>query len=258
MLEKAKNLKGFALEALDGRIGTVAEFYFDDRHWTVRYLVADTGTWLDERQILVSPLAIGSVNWLDKTISVNQTLGQIEDGPALQTHMPISRHFEESYHDFHGLPSYWDGSLAWGDHLDVASAREQLDRIRKVEDTWDHHLRSSKEVAGYDLLATDGAIGHLEDFILEDASWTFRYLVVDTRNWWPGKKVLISPRWIDEIRWLEKKVVVLMTRNDIRTSPEYSESALLEREYEARLHRHYARDGYWETDHALALTIYEE
>jgi hypothetical protein len=248
MLDKVKDLKGFALEALDGPIGSVAELYFDDQHWTVRYLVADTGTWLTGRQVLVSPFAVTTVNRADRTISVNLTRKQIEDSPPLENHKPVSRQFEESYHSYYGWPSYWDGQYAWGSYLYAAMARDHMDRSRKEESSWDHHLRSTKDGTGYHIQASDGEIGHVEDFVVDDASWTLRYLVVDTRNWWPGREVLISPLWIDRIEWVDRKVTLSMTRESVRNSPEYTAAALLTRDYETRLHEHYNRMGYWDED----------
>ena len=248
MLDKVKDLKGFALEALDGLIGSVAELYFDDRHWTVRYLVADTGTWLTGRQVLVSPFAVTTVNRAERTISVNLTKKQIEDSPPLENHKPVSRQFEENYHAYYGWPAYWDGPYAWGSYLYAAMARDQMDTTRKEESSWDHHLRSTKDGTGYRIQASDGEIGHVEDFVVDDSSWTIRYLVVDTRNWWPGREVLISPLWIDNIEWVDRKVSLSMTRESVRNSPEYTAAALLTRDYETRLHEHYNRMGYWDED----------
>ncbi len=248
MLDKVKDLKGFRLEALDGHIGSVAELFFDDRHWTVRYLVAETGSWLTGRQVLISPFAVTSVNRDNRTISVNLTREQIEAGPSLESHKPVSRQFEESYHAYYGWPSYWDGPFAWGSYLYVAQAREQMEKSRKEESSWDHHLRSTKDVTGHHLQTEDGEMGHVADFILDENSWTIRYLIVDTRNWWPGKLVLISPLWIDSISWDDSKVFVLLSREAVRNSPEYTEASLLTRDYETRLHEHYNRLGYWDKD----------
>lgn len=248
MLEKAKSLNGYKLVALDGEIGSVAEFYFDDRIWTVRYLVADTGNWLTERLVLISPLSVISIDREARTISLGQTRKQIEDGPSLEAHKTVSRQFEESYNSHYGWPSYWDGTFAWGTYLKVAQAHNQLDSDRKAETAWEHSLLDTKEVTGYQLEAEDGEIGHVEDFILDEASWTIQYLVVDTRSWWPGKHVLVSPRWIGQIDWADQKVSVLMTREDVRNSPEYTEASLLSRDYEEKLHGHYKRVGYWDKD----------
>ncbi|MEW6652987.1 MAG: PRC-barrel domain-containing protein [Bacteroidota bacterium] len=73
MLIKAKTLIVFKLHSRDGEIGKVKEFYFDDNHWTIRYLVADTGNWLTGRQVLISPYALLGVNKEDESISINLT-----------------------------------------------------------------------------------------------------------------------------------------------------------------------------------------
>ena len=87
----------------------------------------------------------------------------------------------------------------------------------------------------------DGEIGHVEDFIIDDETWAIRYLIVDTHNWWPGKKVLVSPQWIERVSWGERKVFVNLSREAIKQSPEYTDESLLTRDYEIGLHRHYNR-----------------
>ena len=82
---------------------------------------------------------------------------------------------------------------------------------------------------------------------MDDDTWIIRYLVVDTQNWWPGKRVLITTDWIDRISWDESKVFLDSTRDRIRAAPEYTEDALITREYEENVHRHYNRAGYWFT-----------
>jgi hypothetical protein len=100
-------------------------------------------------------------------------------------------------------------------------------------------------VSGYHIQAADGEIGHVEDFIIDDETWTIRYLRINTLNWWPGKKVLISPLWIQRVSWAESKVFVNLSREAIKKSPEYTEDFLLTRDYETALHQHYSRRGYW-------------
>ena len=73
MLNKAKTVKGYKLESLDGEIGTVKEFYFDDRHWVIRYLVADTKDRLESKQVLISPYALVEVNKEEQLIAINLT-----------------------------------------------------------------------------------------------------------------------------------------------------------------------------------------
>ena len=261
MLSKAKNLKGYKLDSLDGEIGKVKEFYFDDLHWTIRYLVAETGNWLMDRQVLISPYALVAVIRKDKHISINLTKKQIEDSPHLDRDKPVSQQFEETYHVYYGWPRYWGGPYmwgfypsfpsTWGAYTNIVPDRETMEKDTQDEKRGDLNLRSTREVTGYNIQATDGEIGHVEDFIIDDEMWAIRYLIVDTRNWWPGKKVLISPQWIKSISWGDSKVFVNLSRDAIRNSPEYTEGTMPTRDYESKLHGHYNSQGYW-VDEAIA------
>jgi len=250
MLSKAKTLKGYRLGSLDGDIGKVKEFYFDDLHWTVRYLVAGTGNWLTGRQVLISPYALLSVNIDDQCIDTNLTKKQIEDSPSLETNKPVSHQFEQAYYRHYDYPTYWGGLYRWGDFPYFVRDREMRDHGQKKSSTpglkgRDPHLRSTYSVSGHHIQALDGEIGHIEDFIIDDETWAIRYVVVDTHNWLPGKKVLISPHWIESVSWGERKVFVNLLRETIKQAPEYTDEYGVTRDYEAGLHRHYNRQGYW-------------
>lgn len=245
MLNKAKTLKGYKLAGLDGDIGRVKEFYFDDQHWAIRYLVADTGSWLSGRQVLISPYALKTVNKSDQHISIDLTKKQIEDSPPLDSDKPVSRQFEEDFYGYYGWPMYSDGPFMWGNYPYIERDCDKLNKSIRREKAYDPHLRSTHDVSGHHIQAADGEIGHVEDFLIEDETWAIRYLIVDTQNWWPGKKVLVSPRWIDRVSWHESKVFINLTRENIRQSPEYAEESLPTRDYEIRLHQYYCRQGYW-------------
>lgn len=249
ILIKAKALRGYTLLSLDGEIGTVKEFYFDDQQWTIRYLVAETGDWLTDRQVLISPQALIIANKESQHLVVNLTKKQIEDSPSLDSDKPVSRQFEEAYYGYYGGETYWAGPYVWGLQPYVVTKDDAIDSAPK-DKVWDPNLRSTNAVSGYDIQATDGPIGHVGDFIVDDETWTIRYLVVDTQNWWPGKKVLISPQWIERISWDNSKVFVNLLSETIKLSPEYTEEALLTRDYEAGLHQHYNRLGYWVDEQA--------
>jgi hypothetical protein len=244
MLDSAKTLKGYKLNSLDGEIGSVKEFFFDDRHWVIRYLVADTGDWLVGRKTLISPYALDAVNREKHHISIDLTKKQIENSPSLDSDKPVSRQFEEAYYGYFGWPLYWGGPFMWGSYLYPARDPEQR-RAAPGEKPWDAHLRSTDDVSGHHIQAADGEVGHVEDFLIDDETWAIRYLVIDTRNWMPGKKVLVSPQWIERVSWSESKVFVDLARATIRQAPEYSDGCLLTRDYETRLHQHYDRRGYW-------------
>jgi uncharacterized protein YrrD len=246
MLSKTKTLNGYAIQNRDGEtIGKVREFYFDDQHWTIRYLVADTGTWLSGRQVLVSPYAIVAINADDKSVVVDLTKKQIEGSPSLESDKPVSRQFEDSYYGYYGWPAYWNGPYSWGYAPVIERNRDKQGHYAKAEKPWDAHLRSTRSVTGYDIQATDGEIGHVEDFIMDDETWAIRYLVVATKNWWPGKKVLVSPQWIQRISWPDSKVFVHLSREAIQRAPEFTAESLLSRDYEITLYGHYNHKGYW-------------
>ena len=257
MLSKAKTLKGYKLDSLDGEIGKVKEFYFDDQHWAVRYLVADTGNWLMNRQTLISPYALVAVNKEEQLISIALTKKQIEDSPTLNSDKPVSRQYEEAYYGYYGWPMYWGGQFMWGSYPYIMRDREKRGEPTQVGKAWDPHLRSTHDVSGHHIEATDGDIGHVEDFIIDDETWAIRYLIINTQNWWLGKKVLVSPKWIESISWNKSKVFVNLSREAIKQSPEYTEESLLTRDYETRLHRHYNRQGYWVDEPASKEHSYE-
>jgi len=245
MLINVKTITGYTLDSLDGEIGKVNEFYFDDRHWTIRYLVADTGNWLTGRLVLISPYALVEAAREEQHVEVNLTKIQIENSPSLDSDKPVSRQFEEAYYGYYRWPAYWDGPYVWGVYPNFVRDSEQWRERAQGEKKWDSHLRNTGEVTGYHIQGADGEIGHVSDFVIDDATWTIRYLVIDTRNWWPGTKVLVSTSWVDGVSWSESKVFVNLTLEAIRQSPEYTEEALLTRDYEDKLHQHYQRPGYW-------------
>jgi uncharacterized protein YrrD len=252
MLIKAKSLQGYTLKSLDGDIGKVQEFYFDDRYWAIRYLVADSGNWLMGRQVLISPYALGAASKEEQHLAIQLTKKQIEESPDLSTDKPVSKQFEESYYGYYGWPTYWGAPNMWGVYPYLAHDRTEWLKSIGVEEGWDPSLRSTHEVSGYHIQATDGEVGHVEDFIIDDETWAIRYLVIDTRNWLPGRKVLVSPKWIERVSWSDSKVFFNISRESIKQAPEYTEASLVTRDYETRLHRHYDRQGYW-VDEPIAL-----
>jgi hypothetical protein len=264
MLRNAKDLRGMTIRATDGEIGTVDQFYFDDETWAVRYLMVDTGGWLGGRLVLVSPIfVIGQPDWQSKRLDVSLTKKQVENSPDVNTHEPVSRQHEIAYLGYYGYPFYWGGSNLWGAELYPAGLaapamplpEASVPRIAK--ELADSHLRNAQEVIGYYMEASDGEIGHLEGFIVDDETWAIRYIEVATRNWWPGKKVLVSPAWIERVSWEDSKVYAQLSRETIQNGPEYSESQPITREYENLLYAHYGRPPYWlhEAKHQPSLSL---
>ncbi len=251
MLRETNELKGCRLAARDGEIGHLKDFYFDDQKWTVRYLVADTGKWLPHRKVLISPFAVTGVRTTPhKAVEVNLTRQQIEESPSIEAHKPVSRQFEAEYHRYYGWPYYWPGPLLWGP-LEFPGAAlpatlpVEPHRTAVVEGE-DAHLRSVAEVTGYEIQALDRHFGHVEQFILDEETWALRYLVADTRNWWPGKQVLLALQWISWVSWSEMSVYIDFDRDTVRRAPEYVPGKPVTREYEQALFEHYQRTPYWQ------------
>lgn len=256
MMNSVSHLNRSTVTATDGAIGHVKEVYFDDQAWAIRYLVVDTGTWLSGREVLISPYAVRQPLGAEKNIDVALTRQQVEKSPNIDTHLPVSRRHEREYLDYYAYPAYWGGDALWAmsamplvppalqTPLETQEERAEIEKDVPPEDV---HLRSSANVTGYDIQASDDSIGHVADFVFDDESWAIRYLVVDTRNWWPGgKKVLVGTHWIEDIDWAARTVQVKLTRAQIKSSPEYKEGELINRGYEERLHDAYDRKGYWD------------
>ncbi len=250
MLTNNKNLKGLVIRATDGEIGTVDEFYFDDQSWAIRYLTVETGNWLDSRKVLISPQSILQTDWSVNRIDVALTREQVEKAPSIDTQRPVSRQHEADYFDYYGYPYYWDGPFLWGasyypSGLVPVPIAENIQAERIRNESADSHLRNTEGVAGYHLEAQDGEIGHVSRFVVDDETWAIRYLEVATKNWWPGKHVLLSPGWVERVSWEESKVYVGVTRAAIQSCPEYTDRMPITREYENKLYFHYGRPPYW-------------
>jgi hypothetical protein len=256
MLKSINHLIGYKLAAKDEHLGKVQDFLFDDLYWSVRYLVADTRRWLPGRKVLISPYALGEAEWATRLFPVDLTAEQIRNGPPISEDEPVSRKWESLLSSYYGWPMYWGGPgagvlshLPFGPRA-LAEAEETMGRIEeeKPEDSEGSNLRSANEVSGYAIHASDGEIGRVADFIVEDGTWILRYLVVDTKKRSPGsRKVLLAPNWIEAIDWKKEAVSVLLAREEIENSPEFEAGQPVNREYEMRLYDYYGRPVYWES-----------
>ena len=247
MLRNASVIRGYRIAATDGDIGTVSDFLFDDGTWSVRWLVVDTGNWLGGRKVLLPPLVLGDIDTATQEFAVSLTKQRVKDSPGIDTDRPVSRQMEKDVYHYYGWYPYWGGSYMAGyGYMGGAMAspywgygpREaEITEARRRND--DPHLRSIKEVTGYHIEATDGGIGHVEDFLLNDSDWSIHYLVVDTKNWWPGKKVLISPRSAEKVNWKDRLVNLNVDRQRVKDSPTYDASTTVDRAYEKQFHSYY-------------------
>ena len=238
MLIAASAVTGYTIQTLDGPAGHVKDLLFDDTTWKIRWLVVDTGHWLSSRRLLLHPSAITDIDHGAPSLSFALTRAQIEASPDISQDEPVSLQMQHSLYDYYGWDPLW-GPSYFGAELERENRETGL-----FADQGDPELRSVKEINGYHIAASDDEIGHVDNMLIDDASWTIRYLIVSTHNWWPGKQVLLSPYAVTGITWTDRHVAVNVTREQVKTSPEWDPVKIIDTYYENRLHQHYRWPGY--------------
>lgn len=254
MLIRVRTLRHYKIHALDGEIGHLDQLYFDDQSWTVSYVVVDLGSWLSGRQVLISPTAILEVDPIHKLINLRLTKEQIEKSDDISKHKTVVRQHPIDYSIYFGWPlspgllvPNLTGVYSTGGNVTKDSGPDRSVNSQSGEED-DPHLRSTDVVGAYHIMARNGEIGHVEDFMVDDQTWTIRYAVVDTKNWWPGKKVLLATEWVLWISWAESNTYVSPPRELIANAPEFDPTQPLTRDYEQKLYAHYQRSPYWERE----------
>lgn len=218
MLHSMKALKRCAIHASDGELGKVSDAFFDDEYWVVRHLVVATGSWLTRREVLLSPQSIGSADWQGERVHLDLERSHIESSPGISSHQPVSRQAEASLARHYGLPYYWSGGgkQVYSDQQ-VRTIQRDLD-AGKPED---RHLQSCNEVAGYTISASDGQVGQVNDFLFDVEDWSLQYLVVESRDLWPDKQVLLPVDAIEDVDWVGHQVRVALHSDEVKNGLTY-------------------------------------
>jgi uncharacterized protein YrrD len=251
MLYPGLAFKGFSIEATDGKIGTVSDFLFDDATWKLRWLVVDTGTWLQDRKVLLHPSVIDKADVPNGALLVTLTRDQVEKSPNIATDEPVSRQMEYNLYGYYGVDPMWGGGYYGSNAIATPLAGpplvepERAAALRGSQDLSglghaDKHLRSLAEVTGYNIHASDGEMGHVESFLIDEDGWDIRYLVANTRNWWFGRHVLLSPAAVTGIAWDLHRIDLNLTCYKIKGSPPWEAAGLMDRAYEQLLQAYYA------------------
>jgi sporulation protein YlmC with PRC-barrel domain len=249
MKRSIKSLLGYTMKETDGEIGEVEEFYFDDKSWTIRYLIVKTGDWLSSRKVLISPTVLKQPDWENKVFPVNLTKSQIENSPDIDTDKPVSRQQEEQ------LSGYYPWEIYWGAEPDehgagifgmmpsdlYESENVSVENVEATRRKNDQHLQSTAQVTGYSIHTTDGEIGKVVDYIIDDTTWEIKFLVVDTGTWLNSRKVLLSTKWITEVKWDNSIVIVNISTEAVKNSPEFDPSQPVNEVYERNLYDYYGR-----------------
>jgi sporulation protein YlmC with PRC-barrel domain len=231
MQYEVSSLIGYSMAAKDGIIGKVEDFYFDDERWTIRYLIVKTGNWLSGRNVLISTNTLTKASWKTGLFPLNLTIEQIQNSPDIDSNRPIYRQHEKTLNDYYSWGNYWEDGYYLGGIWSVAPVLDKEGLIERNKPDKpannDQHLRSCNQVSGYHIHASDGEIGHIKDFIVDDKTSQIKFIVVDTHNWFGGKKVLLDVKKITEVEWNNSKVFVDMTINSVKNSLEFDESKFI-------------------------------
>jgi hypothetical protein len=219
-----KGLYGYKLAATDGDIGRIRDFYFDDQSWTVRYAVADTGSWLKGQLVLLSPRAFGRLDHAGKTLNIGLSLKQIESCPPIEAHMPVSRRYEVEYHRYYGWPEYWSGGAMaglGGFPMVLPHSKGELEAQVRNNRRDDKHLQSMHSVIGFHIQAVDAVIGRLGGFLVDGDNWVVSDLLAEAGHWYSGKEIRIAPAKVERISFEESTVFVGLTKRDIEKTAEH-------------------------------------
>ncbi len=244
MLQSLNKLRGYLLQTSDGHHGRVKDFYFDEKVWIVRYLVAATNAWLPGKHVLISPSVFERrLSERTNVFQLNITRTEMEESPAADTDKPVSQRKIEDLYSYYRWSPYWVNP----DMGNPSILFPQGEFAVSLEEG-DPHLHSINDITGYRVHAKDGEIGHVDDFIADRGTWAIRYIAINTRNWLPGRKVLIASQWIDTLSWEDQKATIpFLSREQIKDSPPYDSAYIVDREYEQRLHGHYRQPAYWKS-----------
>lgn len=248
MLRSLKQLERYTVTATDGDIGHAGRFLLDSRRWMARYLVVHPRGLFKGRDVLVSPASFLNSDRASLKLNLNLTKDEVQRSPAFDSMKPFSRQLEGEFSQYYGNLPYWGFEGHWGPGT-YPRALEDLAQEpanqRPTARAFDVRLHSDSELRGYHVLGTDKGVGHVEDFIIDEETWEVRYLVIDTSNWWFGKKALIAPRWTTSISWEDKLVYVDLSHHAIGNCPMWDPAMGVARSYEALLHDHYGYQQYW-------------
>lgn len=258
MLRSAKEIKGAHVHAEDGQIGTVEALYFSDESWQIRHFVVDAGSLLKNRDVLLSPGAVRVEDRTSRVLVLRSGLAreEIKNAPEAGTDPPVAVQQRNAHLAASPYPLT--------DESTVGPAGAPLDATTLDAVGWlspgsgegggspetggpqgDPHLRSTREVTGYRVRSRDGEIGHVEDFVVDTDAWVVRYVAVDTRNWLPGKKVLVAQPWVLGVSWEEAEISVDLDSIEVKEAPAWNSDTPVDRTLEEKLHAYYGRTPYW-------------
>lgn len=240
MLKSLKEYGDYTVSCIDGDLGDITDYYFDDVRWTIRYMLVDTcGFWDQAGQVLVSPIAVMDRDTITHRFHLSVTQEKVQACPLVDWSRSVSRSYERDYHRYYDFPAYWGYTRNWGNSEYPRALAVGHWRERSEGSEADPLLRSIRAVSGYHVAGVDGEIGRVRDFVIDERTWNVRYLVVDASSWCLGRSFLLAPHWIEAVSWTEALVCVNLPRRTVRASPTWHPGEPIVKEYETQLQHHY-------------------
>jgi len=215
VLQGIKEVSDYTIKARDGVVADVYDFYFDDRVWKIRYLVGKVD--VIGRKVLIPSRTLIQQDATNHSLATSLTKSEVKFAPSLDIAQPVSLQQKAKLQENHGCSLAWLAQKTFLLRLLGLNSPENA-----ADDTTQNnsHLRSAQEILGYHIQASDGQIGYLDNLLFENNSWNIQFIVVSTHRWLPGRKVLVSPAWVQTINWSQAKIYMNLTRDSIENRPE--------------------------------------
>jgi sporulation protein YlmC with PRC-barrel domain len=227
-------------------IARVEDIYFDNASWNIKYFVCRVGHLIQKKDVLIGVNSILEIDPIKRSIRTNFTEGEIASCPDKDEHKPISRLHEERLQSYFGWSPYWGqtvipsiGTFGYANPVQPNATphpayENELNIPVEQRTSYSHedaNLLSLNEISGYHIEASDGSIGHAADWFIDTSNWEIAYLMIDTRNWLPGKKVAVDKAWVNDITWHDRMIRVELNKEEIGDSPEYHGEKILDRDF---------------------------
>ncbi len=227
-----QELKSYSIHAKDGELGKIADFYFDEEFFILRYFVVNTESFLLRKLVLVSPISLHSIDKDNKVVNLTLTKKELQDSPPFDSVETVSRQYEEAYNDYFAWPYYWSSPhSAWAigpygvpwqyyDQMGRETERNE-ERKKTIKAAQENVLQSAKEVRSYAVEGVDEKFGHIQGFVIDAQTLAIEYIVVDTINYLPSKLVLLKPEWVENISWHHQSMSFPFLKDKITSAPAY-------------------------------------
>jgi hypothetical protein len=221
MLLNVHTLCQYTILAKGGDIGNIDDFLFDEDTWKIRYLITDTSNGPSRRKVLLPAIALDQTNQVSRKIPIHLTKEQVNNCPSIDTNALMSRQIQSRLNEVYPVFMYWAMSGYVSTSLPLAPVSNQQSQSEE------HNIafRSVEDIGHCFIQAVDGDLGAIEEIVVDDESWSIRYIVANPTKWLLGRKFWVLPTWIETIDWEAQQVFLKISKEQLKNSPDYSSLA---------------------------------